>query len=120
MVNWIFKIFRFIWYVSLFIFAWILIPILSSINFLLVFDFGYFLDSAASLDRWGNREYRRLFNKLLIKNNGYNFGNINETISSVLGKNQRDNTLSKCGVILVKILDFLDKDHCYKSINDLV
>ena len=49
---------------------------------------------------------------------GYKFGNFNETISSALGKNQRDKTLTKCGKILVSILDFLDKNHCQKSIKD--
>ena len=49
---------------------------------------------------------------------GYKFGNFNETISSALGKNERDKTLSKTGKLLVKILDFLDKNHCKKSIKD--
>ena len=31
---------------------------------------------------------------------------------------QRDNTLSKKGKLLVKILDFLDKNHCQKSIKE--
>lgn len=48
----------------------------------------------------------------------YQFGDFRETISSVLGKNQRDGTLSKKGEILVSILDFIDKDHCKKSINN--
>ena len=41
-----------------------------------------------------------------------------ETISSALGKNQRDKTLSKKGKLLVKILDFLDENHCENSINN--
>ena len=51
--------------------------------------------------------------------NGYKFGNVNETISSALGKNQRDKTLSWFGKIICLILDTLDKNHCKKSINDL-
>ena len=50
---------------------------------------------------------------------GYKFGNFNETISSALGKNERDKTLSKTGKLLVKILDFLDKNHCIKSIKEI-
>jgi len=49
---------------------------------------------------------------------GYEFGKTGETISSALGKNQRDNTLTNCGKILVTILDFLDKNHCKKSIKE--
>ena len=41
-----------------------------------------------------------------------------ETISSVLGKNQRDNTLSFAGKVLVFILDTIDKNHCKKSIKE--
>ena len=52
------------------------------------------------------------------KENGYQFGAVGETISSALGKNQRDKTLTICGKILVSILDFLDKNHCIKSIRE--
>ncbi len=48
----------------------------------------------------------------------YEFGKENETISSALGKNERDKTLSKKGKLLVKILDFLDKNHCKKSMKE--
>ena len=41
-----------------------------------------------------------------------------QTISSALGKNERDKTLSKKGKLLVKILDFLDKNHCQNSIKE--
>ena len=57
-----------------------------------------------------------LFNKVLINEKGYRFGDIRETISSVLGKNQRDKTLTKTGKVLVWVLD---KNHCEKSIEDL-
>ena len=51
---------------------------------------------------------------------GYKFGNPKETISSVLGKNQRDKTLSLAGELLRWILDLIDDNHCIKSINDEV
>ena len=35
-----------------------------------------------------------------------------------LGKNQRDNTLSFAGKVLVFILDTIDKNHCKKSIKE--
>ena len=81
-------------------------------------DLGYFKSSAVNLDRFGNSEFRTLFNLTLKKKEGYKFGNMEETISSVLGKNQRDNTLSFAGKVLVFILDTIDKNHCKKSIKE--
>ena len=104
----------------LFLIAWALFLPLSLLNFLAVAikfkDLGYFKSSAVNLDRFGNSEFRTLFNLTLKKKEGYKFGNMEETISSVLGKNQRDNTLSFAGKVLAFILDLLDKNHCKKSI----
>jgi len=103
----------------LFLTAYILYLPLSIINLFFVQNKkGYFLSSATNLDKFGNREFRTLWNRVLITDKGYQFGNINETISSVLGKNQRDNTLTKAGKVLVWILDKIDKNHCYKSISN--
>jgi len=105
----------------LFILAYVLYLPLSIVNWLFVKDkSGYFKSSAINLDKFGNREFRTLLNKVLIIDKGYRFGNINETISSVLGKNQLTDTLTKSGLILVWILDKIDKDHCFKSINKLL
>ena len=79
---------------------------------------GYFRSTALSIDIWANREFRTLWNDKLRIDSGYEFGKENETISSALGKNQRDKTLTICGKILVTILDFLDKNHCKKSIKE--
>jgi hypothetical protein len=101
----------------LFIIAYILYLPLSIINWLFVKDkSGYFKSSAVNLDKFGNREFRTLFNKTLINDKGYRFGNINETISSVLGKNQLTGTLTNIGKILVWILDKIENDHSLKSI----
>lgn len=75
------------------------------------------MSSAISLDQFGNTFFQYFFNYIMIKKEGYQFGNMDETISSVLGKNQRDKTLSINGKILCKILDTIDPDHCKKSIN---
>ena len=100
----------------LFVIAYILFLPLTVINWIAVKNKkGYFKSSAINLDKFGNREFRTLFNKILV--NGYQFGNINETISGVLGKNERDKTLSKLGIIIVWILDKIDKNHCLKSID---
>ena len=101
----------------LFIIAYILFLPLSFINFLFVRQKGYFKDSAINIDKFGNREFRTSLNKCLIhKNSPFEFGNMNETISSVLGKNQRFGHLTKFGKIICLILDTIDKNHCEKSI----
>jgi len=70
---------------------------LSVINYFLVKDkSGYFKETAIDIDRFGNRNFRTLLNRTL-QNNGYKFGDERETISSALGKNKRDNTLTKTG-----------------------
>ena len=81
---------------------------------------GYFREQAVAIDRFGNSQYRSLLNAWFVGENGYKHGNINETISSVLGKNQRDKTLTISGKILTKILDTIDKNHCVNSINENV
>ncbi len=102
----------------LFLIAYVLFLPLTLINYLVVKNKnGYFKSSAINLDKFGNREFRTLLNKTLKTEIGYQFGRIEETISGVLGKNERDNTLSKTGKILVWILDKIDKNHCFKSID---
>ena len=107
----------------LFLVAWILIPPLTVWNLIVVNKKygntkGYFRSTALSIDIWANREFRTLWNDKLRIDSGYEFGKENETISSALGKNQRDNTLTNCGKILVAILDFFDENHCENSINN--
>ena len=108
----------------LFLIAWILIPPLTVWNLIIVNrkygnTKGYFRSTALSIDIWANHEFRTLWNDKLRIDSGYEFGKENETISSALGKNQRDKTLTNCGKILVAILDFLDKNHCKKSIREI-
>lgn len=113
---------KFLLEIILFLVAFILFLPLTLLNFSIVLfrgrAKGYFLSSAVNLDRFGNYEFRTLFNLTLRKPNGYEFGNFEETISSVLGKNQRDGTLTTTGKILAFILDTIDKDHCRKSIKE--
>lgn len=68
------------------------------------------------LDQIGNAVCRDIFNRLLVEKDGYKFGKVQETISSVLGKNQMLDTLSLWGRILVSILELFEEDHCLKSI----
>ena len=107
----------------LFLVAWILIPPLTIWNLIVVYQKngsvqGYFRSTALSIDIWANFEFRTLWNDKLRIDGGYEFGRQDETISSALGKNERDKTLSKTGKILVKILDFFDENHCQNSIKE--
>ena len=77
---------------------------------------GYFRGIAESIDQLGNHVMQYAFNKWLIGNDGYRFGNIDETISSVLGKNKRDKTLTKTGKFLDRILNNLDDNHSIDAI----
>lgn len=111
---------KFVWHLFLFLIAWVLFLMLSIINYVVVLfkggAKGYFLSSAVSIDKFGNREFRSLWNATLRKSNGYEFGKENETISSALGKNKRDGTMSITGKVLDFILDIFEKNHSIKSI----
>ena len=54
-------------------------------------------DLAHSIDQTGNVICERLFNHILIKSRIHRFGNPDETISSVLGKNKVINNLAFLG-----------------------
>ena len=71
---------------------------------------------ALGLDQIGNAVCRDMFNRLLIEQDGYKFGKVQETISSVLGKNQLLDKLSLTGRALVVLLELFEEDHCLKSI----
>lgn len=102
----------------LFIISIFLFVVLEIINFFVVLFSkekinGYWLSAAKDVDKMGNRHFRALFNKTLIKKNGYKFGNIDETISEVLGHNLILDTLTIGGKIVVFILT---KKHCLNAI----
>ena len=107
--------------IMLFLLSLILILPLTIANFLIVSSkgkaIGYFMSTAVNLDRFGNYEFRTLFNSILIRaDSQFRFGDFEETISSVLGKNKRAGTLSKSGRMLAGLLDAIEKGHCEKSI----
>ena len=123
--------------ILLYIIATIFWIVLTPINWVIVsYKHGisnkYFFETAIDIDKFGNRNFRTLLNATLIKDSVfywssdrwgvidcYKFGNVNETISSVLGKNQRNKTLTCIGKLIVFILDKIDKNHCKKSIIEL-
>lgn len=82
----------------------------------------YNLNLATAIDQYGNSLCSYLFNQIFIKRTGsvfpYKFGNIDETISSVLGKNKKQGTLTKFGRALDFILDMLDPNHSIDAIDN--
>lgn len=76
----------------------------------------YLFNCALATDQHANVYLAKLFNDTLIKPGGYKFGNEDETISSVLGKNKLANKLSRLGRWLDAILHIIDEDHSIKSI----
>jgi len=79
---------------------------------------GYFYKVALSIDQLGNVAMQDLFNDIFILKNGYRFGYEDETISSVLGKNERSNTLSSLGKTITNLLNFIDPNHALNSIEE--
>lgn len=80
--------------------------------------------SVYNFDRYCGYEFRSLFTFLFIKKGGLNFGDINFSISEVLGYNQKNRTLTIPGWILVYLLWIIDiknwfnGGHCIASIKE--
>ncbi|NND15420.1 MAG: hypothetical protein HKN89_03765 [Eudoraea sp.] len=77
----------------------------------------YLLKIAISIDQIGNVLMQHLLNMLWVKKGGYLFGNRDETISSALGKNKAQGTLTGLGKMIDSILDFIDPNHSLNSID---
>lgn len=77
----------------------------------------YLLKIAISIDQLGNVLMQHVLNLLWIKNQGYKFGNRDETISSALGRNNKLGSLSGFGKAIDKFLDFIDPNHSLNSID---
>ncbi|MFC2494753.1 MAG: hypothetical protein ACFNWZ_00930 [Candidatus Absconditicoccaceae bacterium] len=75
---------------------------------------------AIGLDQIGNSVCRDMLNRLLITSGGYSFGKVQETISSVLGKNEKSGTLTRIGGTIVAVLDRIDPGHCRESIQNFI
>ncbi|MGB0869458.1 MAG: hypothetical protein ACPGSD_07660 [Flavobacteriales bacterium] len=75
-------------------------------------------DLALCIDQLANVMFQELFNKIFVKGQYYAFGNPDETISSVLGKNKKLNTLTSFGRLIDRFLSKLDRNHTIKSIEE--
>lgn len=97
-----------------------LLIVYTFLSFLFTFDFkglgNWFLQLSISIDQFANVSTFKFLNLILIKSNGYSFGKVDETISSVIGKNKEMRTLSKTGILIDKILNLFDSNHSIKSI----
>lgn len=76
----------------------------------------FFVPIAISVDQLANAWMGSLFNLVLKKSDGYKFGNIDQTISYVIGRNHLDGTLTKFGTVVYKFLNWIEKDHCEKAV----
>jgi hypothetical protein len=77
----------------------------------------YLFQIAVTIDQMGNVVCAYLFNDVLIRQKNYKFGNPDETISSVLGKNK--NNLRLTGKMLRWFLDKVEKNHIEKSVEEV-
>lgn len=83
---------------------------------------GYFKTGAIDRDRYANHNYSTGLNFWLSKG-GYEFGNPNETMSSVIGKKSLENSLNWWGWFWYYFLYAVDFSnwkyggHCFASIN---
>lgn len=66
---------------------------------------------AISYDQLGNVLGGPLFNVILKKKGGHEFGNPDETISFVLGENKKSKTLTNFGLWIADKLNEIDPDH---------
>ncbi len=77
----------------------------------------YLFHIAKSIDQHGNVVCAELFNLTLIKRNGYKFGDMDKTISYVLGINAEKKNLTYLGRKLGNLLNTIEKDHLIKAVN---
>lgn len=112
--------------IVVFILAILLFTIFAPIGFLytlikLILNpkilFDWFWHMAVSIDQTGNTVCQELFNDTLIID-GYSFGNPDETVSGVLGKNKLSGSLTTFGKLLDNILEKLEKNHTILAIEE--
>jgi len=104
----------------LLILAIILFSVLAPIGFIYAMLFKgrkeYFLQVAIAIDQHGNTICGKLFTVLLLKKDGFGFGNVDRTISFVIGINKAAGTLNRKGVFIYNLLNRIEPNHCEKAI----
>ena len=76
----------------------------------------YLFRCAIADDQHGNVYLAKALNDTMVQPGSYKFGHQDETVSSVLGKNQLREKLSGAGKGLNAILHLLEREHSVKSI----
>ena len=76
----------------------------------------YYFNIAISIDQLGNTVMQGLFNDILVKKDRFRFGNPDETISSVLGKNKAIDNLTLLGKAIAWLLNKIQYHHVEKAI----
>lgn len=71
---------------------------------------------AIAIDQLGNVWCKHLFNDIMIHPDGHRFGDPNETVSHVLGKNKEKNTLYFTGKGLAWMLNKIEKNHVENAV----
>ena len=77
----------------------------------------YLFNCSLATDQHANTFLAKLFNDVMVQPGGHKFGNPDETISSVLGKNKLKNKLSLVGKGLDLLLNMIEDNHSIKSID---
>ena len=81
---------------------------------------GYLLSTATTIDKVAGWEFRSLWNRTFIKGiNKQEFNDIRFTMSYFLGVNKERNTLTKLGKSICSILNFFDKNHVEKAVEQV-
>lgn len=77
---------------------------------------------ALSFDQFGNVTCSKVLDVTMIKKglffDSMPFGEEDDTVSFVLAINEQRDTLTKFGKFIVKVLNFLDKNHMAKAIEN--
>lgn len=78
----------------------------------------YFFNVSLALDKLANVVLGFIMNDLLLKTDGYLFGNGYETMSAVFGKNKKLHKLNMAGRAIAWILDKIQPDHVEVAVED--
>lgn len=81
---------------------------------------GWFKKLAISVDQFGNASSATILNFLLRKKGGVDFGDEDDTISYIIGRNHYRNTLTFLGKIIRLILHLIDRHHVEKAVDKKV
>lgn len=80
----------------------------------------HLMNRAISNDQHGNVCHAKTFQYLMTKPGGEKFGNPDDTISYVLGRNMCQGKLYILGKPIAKVLDLIEKDHLLISIESKI